>query len=162
MHRFTYLKMQPIGVIRSRFIEQGGTPIQGAMAQEEIATIHVHEEFQEGLIDLDGFSHLWLIYYFNRIRGWSAKIKPYLDTVEHGVFATRSPRRPNQIGMTRVRLIKIEGNTLTVAGADMLDGTALLDIKPCIPAFDFGPVESIGWFQTKIPETAVLADKRFE
>ncbi|HEY9764997.1 MAG TPA: tRNA (N6-threonylcarbamoyladenosine(37)-N6)-methyltransferase TrmO [Chroococcales cyanobacterium] len=162
MHRYTYLKMRPIGVIRTRFTEQEGTPIQGCMAQDEIATIEVHEEFMEGLAGLEGFSHLWLLYCFNQARGWSPKVKPYLDTVEHGIFATRSPCRPNPIGMTCVRLLRAEGKFLTVAGADMLDGTPLLDIKPCVPAFDHHPVETIGWFRGKLPEGKVLADRRFE
>lgn len=162
MHRYTYLKMRPIGVIRTRFIEQAGTSIQGCMAPEEIGTIEIHEEFAEGLADLDGFSHLWLIYCFNQIRGWKLKVKPYLDTVEHGIFATRSPCRPNPIGMTCVRLLRVEENILTVAGTDMLDGTPLLDIKPCVPAFDHAPVDAIGWYSSKIPEEKVLADRRFE
>lgn len=161
MNRKKEITMRPIGEIRTPFKEQAGTPVQGTMVPDAVGTVELAPEFAEGLMDLEGFSHLWLIYCFDRIRGWAPLVTPYLDTREHGIFATRSPKRPNHLGITCVRLLGIEGNTLRVGGVDMLDETPLLDLKPCVPSFDHAPVERIGWFQGKV-EKSVLADGRFE
>ena len=88
-------------------------------------------------------------------------VRPYLDTAEHGVFATRSPARPNKIGMSSVRLLRVERTRLYVADVDMLDGSLLLDIKPCVPEFDYLPARRIGWFEGRLAKGAV-ADSRFE
>jgi tRNA-Thr(GGU) m(6)t(6)A37 methyltransferase TsaA len=124
-------------------------------------TVEIFPEFSEGLKDLDGFERIWLIYWLDRARSAQLLVRPYLDSVERGVFATRSPCRPNGIGMSPVRLLSIHGNILRVADVDILDGTPLLDIKPYIPAFDHFPVERVGWYAGKLVAGAV-ADDRFD
>lgn len=155
----------PVATIRTGFSAQAGTPVQGAMAAEERGIIQVLPEFAEGLTDIEGFSHLILLYAFDRVAGSALKVIPYLDTVEHGIFATRSPKRPNPIGLSVVRLLSRTGNTLEVAGVDMLDGTPVLDIKPYVPAFDHHQADRIGWFAGKLPTApgeVIRADNRFE
>ncbi|MDY6932399.1 MAG: tRNA (N6-threonylcarbamoyladenosine(37)-N6)-methyltransferase TrmO, partial [Halobacteriota archaeon] len=105
----------------------------------------IFEEYEEGLSDLDGFSHIILIFAFHKSNGFSLKVKPFLDDSVRGLFATRSPRRPNKIGMSIVNLIEIKGNILSVKGVDMIDGTPLLDIKPYIPEFDERDDVRTGW-----------------
>lgn len=159
-HGFTF---KPIGLIHTRFLRQDGTPIQASMATEEKGSIELFPEFSEGLLDIEGFSHLFLIYAFHQMKQGVLRVKPYLDTVEHGIFATRSPKRPNPIGISVVQLLSVTGNTLEIKGVDMLNGTPLLDIKPYVPALDHFHTEKIGWFQNKIPTGGqVLADNRFD
>jgi len=114
-----------------------------------------------GLADLDGFDRIWLIYCFDRAADPMLRVIPYRDTVEHGIFATRVPARPNPIGMSCVRLLAIEGNILHLADVDILDGTPLLDIKPYVPHYDNYPVERCGWID-HVPDVPVVADSRFE
>ena len=133
-----------IGTIHTSFSQQEGTPIQGIMAPDELGTVEVFEEFQNGLKDIDGFSHIILIYRFHHMRDGKLLVKPYLDTVERGIFATRSPRRPNPLGMTTVRLLRVEGGILHVSGVDMLDGTPLIDIKPYLGDFDHHEPDKVG------------------
>ncbi len=152
-----------IGIVHSRFTEQEGTPIQGKMAPEETAEVEIFDEFVEGLKDLDGFSHIYLIYRFDRIEKTANLVKPYLDTEVRGVFSTRSPRRPNPIGLTVVRLASVNGNRIKVSGVDLLDKTPIIDIKPYIPDFDQHEPEKIGWYgEKKNRSSLVLADNRFE
>ncbi len=141
-------EMRPVGFIRTAFREQVGTPIQGAFAPEAEGLIEVLPEFREGLSDLDGYSHAVLLYVFDRCKGFRLKVVPYLDTVERGVFSTHAPRRPNPIGVTTVRLIavSVEEGWVRFAGADMLDGTPLLDIKPYLPDLDPRGEVRTGWF----------------
>ena len=159
------ISLRPIGVIRTPFSARAGTPIQGALAPDVEGTVEVHEEYLEGLTDVDGFSHLILLYLFDQSDGYALRVKPYLDPVERGLFATRAPRRPNPIGLTIVRLLSIEGCRLKVAGVDMLDGTPLLDIKPFVPDFDVRKDVSCGWIDGRrgadgeLP--SVVADGRF-
>lgn len=155
--------MHPIGVIHTSFTQQRGTPIQGALAPQERGDVLVSESFREGLADLDGFSHIVLLYAFHRNEGYQMKVVPYLDDHERGLFATRAPRRPNPIGMTVVRLVDVdrEAGRLTVEGVDMLDGTPLLDIKPHVPAFEPAEVVRTGWLETA-GTTRTKADDRFE
>ena len=158
--------MKPIGTIRTPFREPIGTPIQGTLGGDEKGEVVVLPEYQEGLADLDGFSHVILIYSFDRIEGFELKVKPYLDKSERGIFATRSPCRPNPIGLTVVRLLEIKGNRLLVRGVDMLDSTPLLDIKPSVPIFDCAENQKCGWFEPHLRElrekkTIPLADGRF-
>ena len=158
--------MRPIGLLHTSFVRQEGTPIQGRFAPEVEGTVEVFPEFSAGLADVDGFSHLILLYAFDRVKQAALRVRPYLDTEERGVFATRSPARPNGIGMTVVQLLGIEGRELKVAGVDMLDGTPLLDLKPYLPDFDSQPVARTGWFEQRrgadgaLPPT--VADARFE
>lgn len=115
----------------------------------------------EGLRDLEGFDRLWLIYQFDRASEVQLVVRPYLDTTVRGVFATRSPARPNHIGISMVRLLTVEGSRLHVADVDMLDGTPLLDIKPYVPAFDSFEQSRAGWLNGK-SASEVVADGRFE
>ena len=112
-------------------------------------------EYVKGLRDLAGFSHIVLIYHFHLSRPPSLLVRPYMDDVEHGVFATRAPSRPNPIGISVVRLVGIDGNVIHVRDVDIVDGTPLLDIKPYVPAFDVRETERIGWLAAnvhKLPE----------
>lgn len=152
----------PIGTIRSPFTDPVGMPIQPAGAQGIRGSITLNPEYQAGLKDLDGFSRIILIYAFHRADGYSLEVIPYLDTVPHGVFATRAPKRPNAIGLSIVRLVSVSGNELTIEDVDILDGTPLLDIKPYVPAFDCFPEEKAGWFDTCCDKvTTVRSDRRF-
>lgn len=152
--------LAPIGVIRTPFHQQAGTPIQSAVADGAEGVIELRPELITGLRDLEGFERLWLIYFLDRITTVQLETTPYLDTQPHGVFATRAPARPNPLGLSPVRLLRIEGCRLFVADVDMLDGTPLLDIKPYIPSFDAFSAARIGWYSGKSIDGAV-ADERF-
>jgi tRNA-Thr(GGU) m(6)t(6)A37 methyltransferase TsaA len=136
----------PIGIIHSPFTEPAGMPIQPAGAAGVRGTIRINEEFQGGLRDLSGFSRIILIYAFHRSQGYELEVIPFLDTVPHGIFATRAPRRPNAIGISIVKLISVNTGELVIEGVDVVDGTPLLDIKPYVPEFDCHPDERSGWF----------------
>jgi tRNA-Thr(GGU) m(6)t(6)A37 methyltransferase TsaA len=154
---------QPIGVIHTPFVNLTGMPIQPPGAADAIGTIELLPDFHAGLQDLEGFSHLILLYHFHLSQGFALTVVPFLDTQPHGVFATRAPRRPNPIGLSIVRLQRIEKGTLYVEGVDMLDGTPLLDIKPYVPAFDAATAVAIGWLvQTAQQVTEQKADGRFQ
>lgn len=139
---YTY---RPIGVIHTPHKEPKGTPIQPTGAQGIEGTIELNPEFTPGLKDLEGFSHIILLYHFHRAEGYSLQVKPYMDKDTHGVFATRIPGRPNPIGLSVVRLLHIDGGTLHIQDVDILDSTPLLDIKPYVPAFDHRETDRIGW-----------------
>jgi len=139
------LHYRSIGVIRSPHKQVDNVPIQPAGAVGIEGQVVIAPEFVDGLRDLDGFSHLILLYHFHRAGPSCLLVKPFMDTETHGVFATRAPTRPNPIGLSVVRLLGIEGATLHIANVDILDGTPLLDIKPFVPAFDVFPVERTGW-----------------
>lgn len=141
-NRFSF---QMIGVIRSGHTEAARTPIQPAFAEGCIGRAEVLPEFAAGLKDLEGFSHLYLLYVFDRAGPASLLLKPFMQDVEHGVFATRAPRRPNPIGLSIVRLVRREGSVLHLDGVDMLDGTPLLDIKPYTATFDRIETTCNGW-----------------
>ncbi len=151
----------PIGVVHSPHSEAKGTPIQPRYAEEFDGTVEVFPEYAEALSDLDGFERIWLIYAFNRSEGWKPKVTPFRDTVERGLFATRAPKRPNAIGMSCVRLVRIEGAMLVVSKIDILDGTPLLDIKPYVPDYDAYPDSQAGWLD-HAPKPGVKADDRFK
>jgi tRNA (adenine37-N6)-methyltransferase len=138
--------IKPIGIIRSPFrdVEQK-VPIQGALAPETRGTMEVYREYEQGLKDIEGFSHLFILYLFHHAPTVKLTVVPYIDTAERGVFATRSPHRPNHIGLALARLVRVEGNILTIAGLDMVDGTPVIDIKPYNPAFDNAAHPEIGW-----------------
>jgi len=155
------LRLRPIGVIRTPFWEAAGTPIQPRRARGVKGTVEVFERFQEGLKDLEGFERIWLVYWFHRAAKARLRVIPYLDDQERGLFATRAPCRPNPIGMSPVRLLKVESNLLTVADVDILDGTPLLDIKPYTPHFDCFKVTRCGWLE-KAARRRRVADSRFE
>jgi tRNA-Thr(GGU) m(6)t(6)A37 methyltransferase TsaA len=144
--------LTPIGIVRSPFTEPRGTPIQaaGVPVGAGRGRVEIVEEFREGLQDLEGFSHVILIYYCHRTRDWTALVEPFLDDQAHGVFATRAPSRPNPLGLSVVRLLGIEDGVLSVEGLDLVDGTPLLDLKPYVPQFDCVDAERIGWLQGRI------------
>jgi tRNA-Thr(GGU) m(6)t(6)A37 methyltransferase TsaA len=140
--------MRPIGVIHSPFTDPDRTPIQPTHSQA-IGQVEVYPEFAEGLQDIEGFSHLILLYVFHRSSGYALRVKPFLDDVLRGLFATRYPRRPNPIGLSVVRLLARRDNALEIEGVDVLDGTPVLDIKPYVPDFDVRTQTRTGWYETK-------------
>ncbi len=153
--------LRPIGCIRTPFSTVTRAPIQSSAAHGVEGTIELFPQYVPGLRDIEGFERLWLIYQFHCAASPQLLVRPYLDSVEHGVFATRSPARPNHIGMSAVRLLAIEGNRLRVADVDMLDGTPLLDLKPYVPAFDHLEAKRVGWYDGKSGK-GVVADERFQ
>jgi tRNA-Thr(GGU) m(6)t(6)A37 methyltransferase TsaA len=140
---------KPIGVIHSQFKEVKGTPIQPTGAKGIKGVIEIEPEYRDGLKDLNEFSHIILLYHFHLAEGYSLQVRPYLDTTTHGVFATRIPGRPNPIGLSIVRLVKIEDCTIHIQDVDIIDCTPLLDIKPYVPAFDLRETKEIGWLKGK-------------
>jgi tRNA-Thr(GGU) m(6)t(6)A37 methyltransferase TsaA len=136
---------QPIGFIHSRFVTLEEMPIQPSGDASDSGFIELLPDYVDGLQDLDGFSHLFLIYHFHQVSKTELVVTPFLDSQSHGVFATRAPTRPNPIGLSIVRLMRIEGNILHLADVDVLDGTPLLDLKPYIPQFDTPENPRIGW-----------------
>lgn len=143
------LLLRPIGVIRTPWRTCEETPIQGAFAPEAVGTVVVEPQFAEGLTDLDGFSHLYLLYWFDRSGEARMVRRPFLDDSPHGIFAMRHPARPNPIGLTIVRLHRRRGRVLRVSGVDVLDQTPLLDIKPYVPRWDSFPDAAAGWLQVR-------------
>lgn len=140
------ISFRPVGIIRSKHTDGDQTPIQPVYAKGCDGRAEIFAEFAEGLLDIEGFSHLYLIYYFDRAGPASLIVKPFLDDIEHGVFATRFPCRPNAIGLSVVELIRREDNILYLGGLDVLDRTPLLDIKPYRPKFDVYRTASNGWY----------------
>ncbi len=139
----------PIGIIHSPFSEPHGTPIQPTGGRGVEGTVEIYPEFAAGLKDLDGFSHLILLFHFHLSSSGELQCVPYMDDTRRGVFATRSPRRPNPIGLSVVRLISIEDTILHVRDLDIVDGTPLLDIKPYVPPFDEQEEVRIGWLASR-------------
>lgn len=156
------VEYEPIGIIHTPFKEQKGTPIQPGKGKGIKGTIEIYNNFAEGLEDLDKFSHIILLFHLHRSEGYKLKIIPYLDNVERGLFSTRAPRRPNSIGLSVVKLIKIEGNILHIENIDILDGSPLLDIKPYVPSFDEEAEVRTGWLTDKADkQDDDKADNRF-
>ncbi len=152
------IKYKPIGVIHSPFKEPKGIPIQPAGAQGIDGTVELFPEYTEGLKDVEGFSHLILIYHFHLSKESPLKVKPYMDNKVHGVFAMRGPSRPNSIGISIVRLVRVEGNILRIQDIDIVDGTPLLDIKPYVPEFDIREVEKTGWLEKNVHKLSTSKD----
>jgi tRNA-Thr(GGU) m(6)t(6)A37 methyltransferase TsaA len=142
------IEYTPIGTIRSPFAEPTDMPIQPTGAVGVKGTIEVLETFRDGLKDLDGFSHLILLYHFHHSQGFNLQPVPFLDREPRGLFATRAPKRPNPIGLSVVQLDKIEDCLLHITNVDILDGTPLLDIKPYVPAFDTPTDVRSGWLES--------------
>jgi len=155
--------MENIGIIHTKYKTLEGMPIQSKGAADSIGEIILRKELQDGLLDLDGFSHIYLIYRFHLSKGYRLRVKPFLDKVEHGVFATRAPKRPIPIGLSLVKLLSVKENIIMVQGVDMVDGTPLLDIKPYIERFDKIETASDGWVKASAVEiTEKRADDRFK
>ncbi len=138
---------RPVGVVRSPFTSLEGMPLQSVAGAETVARVEVRTELQPGLNDLDGFSHLHLITHLHRGTPGGLEVVPFLDDHVRGIFATRSPRHPNPIGISVVRLISVENCVLEISGIDLLDGTPVLDIKPYVPTFDAIAAERTGWLE---------------
>ena len=141
MYNFT-----PIGTIHSPHKDTKGMPIQPPGASGIKGSIDILPQYQEGLTDLEGFSHLFLIYVFHRITSHSLMVMPFLDSKPHGVFSTRTPKRPNPVGLSVVKLNSIVDGQLQIENVDILDGTPLLDLKPFVPDFDVPQNVETGWF----------------
>ena len=141
---------RPIGVIHSPFKGVEHMPIQAAVATGVRGAIEILPEFAAGLEDLPGFSHIFLLYHFHVSGQVSLRVTPFVDARPHGVFATRAPNRPNPIGLSVVKLLRVAGTDLEIENVDIVDGTPLLDIKPYVPEFDVHPAERIGWLQQAI------------
>ncbi len=153
---------KPIGVIRSPFLDVGGMPVQTMGAIGVKGTVEIRPDLEPGLKDLEGFSHIILIYCFHLSSGYSCHVIPFLDRTPRGVFSTRVPSRPNGIGLSVVKLTGIRGATLDIEELDVVDGTPLLDIKPYVPQFDHREVQAAGWFANRADKAAVVrSDRRF-
>lgn len=154
--------ISPIGIIETPFTDLEGMPIQPSGAADVMGTIVVDKAFEQGLSDLDGFSHIILLYHFHQSKGYKLMVKPFLDDQKRGLFSTRAPRRPNPVGLSIVRLIKREGNTIKIKGIDVLSGTPLIDIKPYVPEFDTKDVTAVGWLEKNQKQARSLkSDDRF-
>lgn len=141
------IEYRPIGIIHSPFTEPEGMPIQPAGAAGVKGTVEIFEEFRPGLKDLQGFSHVILLYHLHRSEGFKLHVVPFMDSKPRGVFATRAPRRPNPIGISVVRLRRVRGGTMHIENPDILDGTPLLDVKPYVPDFDEPTEVRTGWLE---------------
>ena len=152
----------PIGIVHSPYKEKVGTPIQANFDNETPGTIEIFAPYQEGLEGIEGFSHIYVLYVFDRAKEAKLKVKPFLKDIEVGVFATRAPSRPNPIGLSIVELKAREGWLLRVAGLDILDKTPVLDIKPYVPKFDIREVTRLGWMEGVMEDASRhRADARF-
>jgi len=152
----------PIGVIHSPFTSTAGMPIQTVAAAGVVGSIDLSPHLQSGLKDLAAFSHLILLTHLHQVTSYALEVVPFLDDQPHGIFATRSPKRPNPIGVSIVRLVGISGCTLHIEEVDVVDGTPLLDLKPFVPALDNRETEQIGWFAERLHRLeTVRADNRF-
>jgi tRNA-Thr(GGU) m(6)t(6)A37 methyltransferase TsaA len=141
-------KVTPIGIIHSPFTQAEGTPIQSARSQA-VGRVELYPEFAAGLQDIEGLSHLILLYIFHQSSGYELLVKPFLDDRVHGLFATRYPFRPNRIGFSIVHLLERQENELVVEGIDVFDGTPLIDVKPYVPEFDVRTNVRTGWYATR-------------
>jgi tRNA-Thr(GGU) m(6)t(6)A37 methyltransferase TsaA len=152
--------MRPIGVIHSPYQETRNMPIQGTFDNGVEAWLELKKEYAAGLKDLDGFSHAIIIYYFHRSPREETTGRPFLEEQRHGIFAIRSPHRPNHIGLSVIKIKRIEGNRLYFTEVDVLDGTPLLDIKPYVSYFDRRENVISGWlekhFKDGIPDKTVI------
>ena len=154
--------IEPIGTIRSPYKAIDDMPIQPKGAPAVEGHIVVEDKYIDGLQDLDGFSHIYLLYSFHKATRTEMLVTPFMDTQTRGVFATRSPLRPNHIGISIVRLLRVEGGTVVVGGIDIIDGTPLLDIKPYIEKFDGVEESRSGWLQASNEEISKKrSDNRF-
>ena len=162
-----YIAYKAIGIVHSPHLVPEGTPIQPAASREDLnddlASIEIFHEFAKGLKDLDGFSHIYILFHMHLAKKEELLVTPFLDTHLRGVFATRSPARPNPIGLSVVRLEKIEDNYLYIRNHDMIDCTPVLDIKPYVPSFDVHDAAKFGWLEKNIRKMhGTVDDGRFK
>ena len=157
------MHLSPIGTIQTPFNDRNGMPIQPTGAIDVKGQLIIKPEYKEGLSDIEGFSHLILLYHFHESDGFDLMVTPFMDTVQRGLFSTRAPRRPNPIGISIVRLVSREENILHVADIDVLNNTPLIDIKPYVPGFD-AKTENVrsGWLETNQTKARTMtSDDRF-
>jgi tRNA-Thr(GGU) m(6)t(6)A37 methyltransferase TsaA len=143
------LELKPIGVIHSPYKDRGKVPYQGYRSKR-ISRIEIFSEFEEGLQDIDGFSHVVVIYWFHKSQGYHLMVKTPWDDVPRGLFTTRSPRRPCPLALTVVELVSRDRNILKVRGLDAIDGSPLLDIKPYVAVVDERSIVRSGWLEGKL------------
>jgi len=158
------IKYKSIGIIKSPFKDLEGMPIQPVGASGIKGEVRLKKKYVDGLLDIEEFSHIILIYHFHRCEGFSLRVKPFMDDKKHGVFATRAPKRPNPIGLSVVHLDKVVDNILHISNVDILDGTPLIDIKPYVPHLERKEEEElcIGWFEENHHKAVDMkSDKRF-
>jgi len=157
------MEVTAIGTIHTPFRQISEMPVQPSGARGVAGRIELLPELAEGLRDLDGFSHIIVLYLFHRVTRSCLTVVPFLDPHPHGVFATRAPTRPNPIGLSVLALKEIDGSTLRVENVDMLDGTPLLDIKPYVPEFDLPTEVRTGWLGKAGGQSLTArSDRRFE
>lgn len=157
------IELEPIGIIHTPFTKPEGMPIQPKGAAGVRATIELFDEYHAGLKDLDGFSHIILLYHFHRSHGFYLQVVPFMDSELRGLFATRAPKRPNPIGISVVQLDKIENGVLHIQNIDIMDSTPLLDIKPYVPEFDSPQDIRTGWLgQARKTISGRKSDDRFK
>ena len=158
------ITINPIGVIHTPHIDIHNIPIQPLAAEGVKGYIELLPEYIDGLADLEGFSYITLLYHFHKIEGYSLRVKPFMDDVEHGIFACKAPKRPNAIGLSTVKLINIEKNIIHIEMVDMLDGTPLIDIKPFFTKYDNRYNAKEGWLEKSIamPVDKLRSDERFK
>lgn len=157
------IEFKPIGIIHSPFKDLHDMPIQPTGAVGVKGSVEVFADFREGLADLDGFSHIILLYLFHRSQGCELTVVPFMDSKPRGLFATRAPKRPNSIGLSVVQLDRVEDGMLHIQNIDILDGTPLLDIKPYVPAFDHPDDIRTGWLEGAGKTVAQkISDDRFK
>ena len=156
------IEMKPIGLIHTPFTDLAGMPIQPVGAMGTSGTVEIFAEYRAGLKDLDGFSHIVLLYVFHCGQGFKLQVVPFMDSEPRGVFATRAPKRPNPIGLSVVQLDGIENGTLRLCNVDILDGSPLLAIKPYVPEFDAQTKVRTGWLEAARKTVADRkSDRRF-
>ena len=156
------MTIKPIGIIETPFNDLKGMPIQPSGAADIQGTIIINKEYEQGLSDLEGFSHIILLYHFHQSQGYNLMVTPFMDDQKRGLFSTRAPRRPNSIGLSIVQLIKREKNRISIKGIDVLNGTPLIDIKPYVPGFDAKDVTKLGWLDKNYKKSESLkSDDRF-
>lgn len=167
MSKIMYMEqivLNPIGVIHTPHKDIKNMPIQPIAAEGIKGYIEVLPEYASGLKDLDGFSHITLLYHFHKVKGFELQVIPFMDTRKRGIFSCKAPKRPNAIGISTVRLLRVEGNIVYIEQVDMLDGTPLIDIKPFYPRYDNRENVTIGWLEKNkdMPLEKLLADERFK
>ena len=159
------IELESIGTIYTEFNKIEGMPIQPTGAKGIKGTIEIKDKYADGLKDLDGFSHIHILYLLHKVNGYMLEVKPFMDNDTHGVFATRSPKRPNRIGSSVVKLNKIEKNTVFIENIDVLNETPLLDIKPYVPQLYEDTIDElkIGWFENNHEKARTQkSDERFK
>jgi len=141
------IQIKPIGIIHSPYKHPSDVPIQGKFREETQAKIEIYSPYEKGLLDLDGFSHAYLLFHLHQTEKEHLQSSPYLEDTVHGIFAIRSPHRPNHIGLSIIKIDSIENNIITFKEVDMIDGTPVLDIKPYVSYFDARSGTRSGWLE---------------